>query len=80
MGPWNFLPEATREVTPHGPVAVLDVGLDDPSHDANELLVLGAMGFRSVLDADLDARELPRTIVSEAARDVFAAVAIAHHP
>ena len=80
MGPWCFIPEATREVTPHGPVAVLEVGLDDPSQDDNEVLILGALRFRSVLDADLDARELPRTIVSEAARDVLAAVAIAQHP
>jgi hypothetical protein len=80
MGRWFFIPQATLEVTRHGPIAVLEVDLDHGIKDNDDILVLGTLGFRSILDADLDARELPRSIVSEAARDLLGAVAVAKHP
>ena len=74
MGRWFFIGEATREVTRHGPIAVLEVDL---ASDREELrvVVTGTLGFRSVLGAPLDARALPPAIVSEAARDVLGAAA-----
>ena len=77
MGRWFFIPEATREITHHGAIAVLDVDLDEATDESEDVLVVGVLGFRSILDTDLDARELPRVVVSEAARDVLGAVAVA---
>ena len=80
MGRWFFIPEATLEVTRHGPIAVLEVDLDNRPGDNEDVLVVGNLGFRSIFDVDLDARELPRTMVSEAARDVLGAVSAADVP
>jgi hypothetical protein len=75
MGRWFFIGEATRQVTRQGPIAVLEVDLDWDAPDAGDVVVVGALGFRSMLSADIDIRTLPPAIVSEAARDVLGAVA-----
>jgi Domain of unknown function (DUF4132) len=74
MGGWYTAREATRELTRHGPIAVLDIDLDCEQLD---VVVIGALRFRSVLDVELDARALPPAIVSEAARDVLGVLATA---
>ena len=74
MGGWYTAREATRELTRHGPIAVLDIDLDCEELD---VVVIGALRFRSVLDVELDARALPPAIVSEAARDVLGVLATA---
>jgi hypothetical protein len=74
MGRWYFAPEATREVTRHGQIAVLDVDVDW-EYAKYDTLILGELGFRSILESELDARELPAAIVSQAARDALGAVA-----
>ena len=71
MGPWFTVPEATREMTRGGPIAVLH--LDLPPDKDDERVVLCELGFRSVHARELDARELPPALVSEAARDVLGA-------
>jgi hypothetical protein len=76
MGRWSFIGEATRELTRHGPTAVLDVGLDSDREEL-DVVAIGALGFRSVLDVELDARTLPPAMVSEAARDVRGGLAAA---
>jgi hypothetical protein len=76
MGRWFFIGEATRELTWHGPAAVLDVDLDWEREEF-DVVVIGALRFRSVLDAELDSRALPPAMVSEAARDVLGALAAA---
>jgi hypothetical protein len=70
MGRWHFVGEATRELSRHGPAAVLDIDLDWDGEDP-DVVVIGALRFRSVLGAELDARALPPAIVSEASRDVL---------
>jgi hypothetical protein len=75
MGGWYTSREATRELTRHGPIAVLDIDLDCEQLD---VVVIGALRFRSVLDVELDARALPPAIVSEAARDVLGVLATAN--
>jgi hypothetical protein len=80
MGRWFFIGEATRQVTRHGPIAVLEVDLDWDAADVSDVVVVGALGFRSMLSADIDIRTLPPAIVSEAARDVLGAVARASRP
>lgn len=71
LGPYFEVPEATRELTPHGPIAVLDRGWfeEDP-----ENVAIWELDFRSVQDVPLDARDLPPALVSEAARDVLGAI------
>lgn len=73
MGRWHFIPEATLEITRHGPIAVLEVDLEAEPPDA--IVAIGGLSFRSVLGTDLDARALPPSVVSESARDVLGAVA-----
>ena len=77
MGPWFTVPEATRETTHGGPVAVLQ--LDLPSDEGDERVVLCELGFRSVHARELDARELQPALVSEAARDVLGAAKAGGH-
>ena len=76
MGRWSFVGEATRELSRHGPAAVLNVDLDWEREEL-DVVVIGALRFRSVLDVELDARALPPAIVSEAARDVLGALVAA---
>lgn len=70
LGPFFTVPEATRELAPGGPVAVLY--LEGPDEEGR--VILGELGFESVQEHELDARELPPALVSEAARDVLGAV------
>jgi hypothetical protein len=77
MGRWSFIGEATREVTRHGPIAVLEVDIDWEFAVEADVIRVGDLRFRSVLGADLDSRTLPPAIVSEAARDVVGALAAA---
>jgi hypothetical protein len=77
MGPWFTVPEATRETTHGGPVAVLH--LDLPSDEDDERVVLCELGFGSVDARELDARELPPALISEAARDVLGAAKAGGH-
>ena len=71
LGRWFAVPEATRPLLPGGPVAVLH--LEDGTDDAGRVTI-GPLAFRSVHGRDLDARTLPRPLVSDAARDVRGAV------
>jgi hypothetical protein len=75
MGNWFFIGEATKEVTPDGPTAVLDVDLDWEAAEPSDVVVIGDLRFRSQPDSQLDARDAPARVVSEAARDVLGAVA-----
>lgn len=77
MGWWFFIGEASREVTRHGPIAVLEVDLDWEFAVEADVIRVGDLRFRSVLGAELDSRILPPAIVSEAARDVLGALAAA---
>lgn len=72
IGRWFDVPEATRQMTRQGPVALLEYGLDPIIGE--KALILRSLRFVSVLGAGLDARTLPRAIVSEATRDVIGAV------
>lgn len=72
LGRWFEVPEATFELQPGGPVAVLDLTVDDEEKD---MVAVGELHFRSVQDEPLDARLLPPALVSDAARDVLGAVA-----
>ena len=76
LGPWFTAPEATRELTRGGPIAVLhlDHGVGDEGR-----IVLQDLAFRSVHGRHLDARKLPPTLVSEAARDVLGAAKAGGH-
>ncbi len=71
LGPFFTTPEATRELTRGGPVAVLYL---EPGTDDEGRVTLGHLGFESVQGRKLDARALPQALVSEAARDVLGAV------
>lgn len=77
LGPYFEVPEAKRELTQHGPIAVLDLEYDDEIPD---VVSVGDLVFRSVQEVDLDARVLPPALVSEAARDVLGAVEAASSP
>jgi hypothetical protein len=77
LGRWFYLPEGTRAFTGIGPVAVIEMELAPEAVENREIIMLGDLRFRSILDADLDARKLPPPMVSEAARDVLGAVAAA---
>ncbi|MDP9377233.1 MAG: DUF4132 domain-containing protein [Actinomycetota bacterium] len=76
LGPWFTVPEATRELTRSGPVAVLHL---DHASAGDERVVVMELAFRSVHGCELDARELPTTLVSEAARDVLGAAKAGGH-
>ncbi len=71
LGPFFTVPEARRDLAPGGPIAVLHL---EPGSDEDGRVVLGELAFESVQDRELDARELPPALVSEAARDVLGAV------
>ncbi len=71
LGPFFDVPEATFEPLPGGPIAVLDLDVDNESDE----IIIGELHFRSVEDKDLDARLLPPAMMSEAARDVLGAAA-----
>jgi hypothetical protein len=60
LGPWFTVPEATREVLPGGPTAVLHL---EPGRDEDERVAVLALAFRSTHGRDLDARTLPRPLV-----------------
>jgi hypothetical protein len=75
MGRWFFTPEATHEITRHGPIAVLELDLDSD----RDLVVVGPLSFRSAIGTELDARALPPSLVSEAARELLGAVAAARN-
>jgi len=77
LGPYFEVPEATRELTPYGPIAVLELGYFD---EHPESVVVWALSFRSVQETSLDARELPSVLVSEAARDVLGALKAGSEP
>ena len=74
LGPFFALAEATRELSPGGPTAVLQ--LQDELDERGRVVVAG-LWFRSVLGEILDAQALPPALVSDAARDVLGAVAAA---
>lgn len=71
LGPFFDVPEATLELLPGGPVAVLDLDVDNETDE----IIIGELHFRSIADRALDARLLPPALVSEAARDVLGAAA-----
>ena len=71
LGDFFTTPEATRELQPGGPAAVLYL---EPGTDDEGRVTLGELGFESVQGRHLDARKLPPALVSEAARDVLGAV------
>jgi hypothetical protein len=74
IGDWFFIGEATRETARGEPIAVLELDLDWEAR-ASDAVVVGDLRFRSPFESELDARETPRRVVSEAARDVLGAVA-----
>lgn len=71
LGPFFDVPEATFEPLPGGPVAVLNLDVDNETDE----IIIGELQFRSIEDKDLDARLLPPPLVSEAGRDVLGAAA-----
>jgi hypothetical protein len=73
LGRWFTIPEATRELLPGGPLAVLHLELDEEENETDEI-ILGELAFRSAHDLGLDARLLPPVMVSESARDVLGAI------
>jgi hypothetical protein len=74
LGAWFTVPEASRDLVPDGPTAVLHL---QPGPDEQGRVVLQELAFRSVQGRELDARTLPAALVSDAARDVLGAVAAA---
>jgi hypothetical protein len=73
LGPWFAVPEATRELLPGGPIAVLHL---DAGCDADDRVRVVDLAFRSAHGRDLDARTLPAPLVSDAARDVHGALTV----
>jgi hypothetical protein len=73
LGPWFAVPEATRELLPAGPIAVLHL---EPGCDADDRVRVVDLAFRSAHGRDLDARTLPAPLVSDAARDVHGALTV----
>jgi hypothetical protein len=71
LGRFHTVPEATRQVTPGGPVAVLLLVQQD---DSEETVQVEALKFQSVDGRQLDATQLPPALVSESARDVLGAL------
>lgn len=71
LGRWFAVPEATRELAPGGPIAVLHL---EPGTDDDDRVVVRELAFWSVHRRELDARTLPPALVSEAALDVLGAV------
>lgn len=71
IGDWFFIGEATREMARGEPIAVLELDLDWEAR-ASDAVVVGDLRFRSPFESELDTRETPRRVVSEAARSVKA--------